>query len=314
MSVKDLGITRITDQIFQVDVSLPEWPRTVAAYVLKGSKVAIVDCGYASTYNSILRGLNELRIDLSDVSYLIPTHLHLDHGGGTGHLLRHTPNAQVIAHERGVPHFVDPRILIQSATSVYGEKIMRMYGNPIPIDKDKIVPVERELRIDLGREFSVTALQTPGHAPHQISVFIDKQKRLLTADAVGMTLFNFQRIIPSTPPPSFDNTKFVDTIGALLKLNPRELLVPHYGVWTNARDILEQTRAETEKWIDNVDRFERMGLTVDEIVERLMYGLAEDAEVERAGLDKFIQRSVRVSVMGILKFLGKIPQPSNVRV
>src|SRR5208282_4556082 len=110
--MNDLTVTRVTDQVYQIDASLPGSARTVAVYVLKGSKIAIVDCGYASTYKTILRGLNEIGIQPSEVNFLIPTHLHLDHGGGTGHLLHRTPNAQVIAHEKGAPHFVNPYVLI----------------------------------------------------------------------------------------------------------------------------------------------------------------------------------------------------------
>ena len=246
MGGKDLTVTRVTDQVYQIDVSLPNWPRTVAAYVLKGSKIAIVDCGYASTYETILQGLRDLGIQPSDISYLIPTHLHLDHSGGTRHMLRHAPNAQVIAHERAAPHLVDPRLLIRSASSVHGEEMMKIYGYPVPVDKNRIMTIVREMRIDLGEGLSVLIFYAPGHANHQISLFIEGEGRLLTGDAVGMILQKTATIIPSTPPPSFDLAKFVDTTDQMLKLNPRELLVPHYGVWKNAREILEESKSKTE--------------------------------------------------------------------
>ena len=109
-------------------------PGSVAAYVLKGSKVALVDCGYATSSGTVLEGLRELGITPSEVDYVVPTHVHLDHAGGAGELIRHMPRAKVIAQERGVPHLVDPTRLIQSATSVFGEATIDAYGRPTGID------------------------------------------------------------------------------------------------------------------------------------------------------------------------------------
>src|SRR5208282_1835350 len=186
------------------------------------------------------------------------------------------PNAQVIAHERGVPHFIDPFILIKSVTSIFGPEIMGIYGKPIPVEKNRIVPVGRELHIDLGEGMSVTALETPGHAPHQISLFVEEQKLLLSADAVGSTLPKIPTMIPTTPPPSFDPSKLADTIDNLLQLDSRELLVPHYGVRKDARDVLQETKTKTEEWICEVKAFEKEGLGLDEIVECFVIRLTRE--------------------------------------
>jgi len=312
--MNDLTVTRISNQVYQIDASLPGSAGTVAVYVLKGSKIAIVDCGYASTYKTILQGLNEIGIQPSEVNYLIPTHLHLDHSGGTGHLLHHTPNAQVIAHERGVPHFIDPFILIKSVTSIFGPEIMRIYGKPISVEKNRIVPVRRELHLNLGQGLSVIAIETPGHAPHQISLFVEEPKLLLSADAVGSTLPKIPTMIPTTPPPSFDPSKLADTIDNLLQLDSRELLVPHYGVRKDARDVLQETKTKTEEWICGVKASEKEGLCLDEIVERFLSRLMKETGLRRQDLDTFTRLVVRVSIMGILTFLDKIPQSSNVSI
>lgn len=304
-AMNKLAIARISDQVYQVDASLPDSARTVAAYILKGPKTAIVDCGYASTYKKILQGLNEIGIQLSEVDYLIPTHLHLDHAGGTGHLLRQTRNAQVIAHESGISHLVNPHILIQSVTSVFGQEIMRAYGEPIPIDKNKIVPVGRELQINLGEGLTLNTMHTPGHAPHQISLFIEEQKLLLSADAVGTTLPNISTMIPTTPPPSFDPTKLADTIDNLLQLDPKGLLTPHYGVRKDARDVLQETKTRTDQWVRDVKAFKKDGFGVEEITELFVSRLTKETGLRKRGLDTFTQLVVRVSIMGILTYLEK---------
>ena len=104
----------------------------------------------------------------------------------------------------------------------------------------------------------------------------------------------------------------MDTIDILLKLNPRELLVPHYGVCNDAVGILELTKTKTERWMNEVRAFEKMGLSLDEIVERFLGEIADEAGIGREDLDAFTQRSVRVSVMGILTLFGKTTQPSKI--
>jgi glyoxylase-like metal-dependent hydrolase (beta-lactamase superfamily II) len=293
--------------VFQIDASLPASRETVAVYVLKGSKVAVVDCGYPSTYESVLQGLREVAIQPSDVSFLIPTHLHLDHGGGAGHLLQHTSNAQVIAHERGVPHFIDPTILINSATSIFGEEIIRTYGTPIPIPKERIESVETEQQLDLGEGLSITAFHTPGHAPHQISLFLEEEKLLLTADAVGMTLPQMSAMIPTTPPPSFNLSKFVDTLNKLVQLDSKTLLTPHYGPRKDTRRTLEETKSKTENWLMNARQLAKNGLDVNNIVEHFTESLAKESGVRRTDVGSFVQVGVRISVLGILSYLEKNP-------
>ena len=121
----------------------------------------------------------------SDIDYVIPTHVHLDHAGAAGFLLDRMPRAKVIAQERGVPHLVDPTRLVQSATSVFGEEMIRMYGAPKGIQAERITAVGEEMHLDLGG-LSLTIVHAPGHAPHQISVYVEEEKVLLSADAVGI--------------------------------------------------------------------------------------------------------------------------------
>ena len=104
--------TKVSERVYLLDTYALGQARTVGAYLVKGPKPALVDCGYASSYQSVLEWLAEAGVMPSDVRYLIPTHVHLDHAGAAGRLIREMPNAEVIAHERSTPHLVDPTRLI----------------------------------------------------------------------------------------------------------------------------------------------------------------------------------------------------------
>jgi len=253
----------------------------------------------------VLEGLSELGIAPSDVRYLIPTHVHLDHAGGAGYLLKEMPNAQVFAHEKAVEHLVDPRRLIESATKVFGEFIMQAYGLPIPIDRERITPVGDETRIDLGEGITATVIYAPGHAPHQISVTLEREKTLFTADAVGIVYPDLRSMIPTTPPPSFEPEKLVSTVRLLEQLDQRSLLVPHFGVRKDATKVLEETRIKTMEWLEKVRTMKNRRVGFDDMVERMLFVAAHDAGVKPEDLPIYAQVSVRTTVMGMYQYLEK---------
>jgi len=276
---------------------------TVSAYLVKGPKPTLVDCGYASTYENVLRGLAEVGVMPTDVRYVIPTHVHLDHAGAAGRLLEEMPNAQVFAHERGVPHLVDPTRLIESSTKVFGSTIMALYGLPEPIPQDRVTAVGKEASLDLGDGMSATLIHTPGHAPHQVSVVLDRQNVMFTADAVGIVYPGIKALIPTTPPPSFNPSELVATIGNLRQTKPSELLVPHFGARRDVDWVFDRTTELVQRWVEEVKRLWKKGMSLDQAAEVMQGEVAKDAG--GAALPIYAQVSVRTSVMGIMSYLEK---------
>ena len=296
----------MTDKVFLLDTHALGNPGTVAVYVLKGTKVAMVDCGYASSYEVILQELSEIGISPSEVRYLIPTHVHMDHAGGTGHLLKHMPNAEVIAHERAVPHLVDPTRLIQSVTSIFGEKLVQSYGQPLPIQQQKITAVGQEMHLDLGG-LTLTAMHSPGHAPHQVSVLVEEEKLLLSADAVGIVYPNIPAMIPTTPPPSLDPPKLTETISRLSQLDSRRLLVPHYGVRDDVVNVLETTKNKTAAWLSKVRELRKNGVSLDEMVEQFQREVVSESGLRAEDFPRYARLSIRITLMGMLQYFAKNP-------
>jgi glyoxylase-like metal-dependent hydrolase (beta-lactamase superfamily II) len=237
---------------------------------------------------------------------LIPTHVHLDHAGAGGRLLKEMPRAKVIAQERGVPHLVDPTKLIQSATAGFGEETIRMYGAPEAIPAERITSVGEEMHIDLGG-LSLTVLHAPGHAPHQVSVYVEEEKVLISADAVGIIYPALGVLWPTTPPPSLNPPELGRTTERLAQLDARLLLAPHFGVRSDVKAVLEQTKTVTNAWIEKVREMKKRGLSLEEITEELKTEVERESGVKKEDFPLYATISIRSSVMGILRYLEKNP-------
>jgi len=295
--------TKISDRVYLLDTYAIGQPSTVSAFLIKGPKPTLVDCGYSSSYENVLSGLAEVGVMPSEIRYVVPTHVHLDHAGAAGRLLREMPNAEVIAHERGVPHLIDPTRLIESSTRVFGKAIMELYGTPEPISAERITAVGNEASLDLGGGLTATLMYAPGHAPHQISMMLDKSRALLTADAVGIVYPGMKALIPTTPPPRFDPKLLVATVASLKQTTPLELLVPHFGVRKDVEWVFDQTAQLVEHWVDTVRGLWKKGMSLDEISEIMEKKILEEAGVQE--LPIYAKISVRTSVMGIIHYLEK---------
>ncbi len=295
--------TKVSERVYMLDTYALGQPGTVSAYLVRGPKPTLVDCGYASSYENVLAGLAEVGVMPTDVRYLVPTHVHLDHAGAAGRLLKEMPNAEVIAHERSVPHLVDPGRLIESSTRVFGPVIMGLYGTPDPIAAGRVTAIGKEATLDLGDGLSATLVHSPGHAPHQISVLLDQTKAMLTADAVGIVYPGMKALIPTTPPPSFNPTELVATIGSLRQMSPSELLVPHFGAREDVEWVFDSTTVLVQQWLDRVKALWKNGMSLDAASEVMEGEVIRDAGVSE--LPIYAKVSIRTSVMGIIHYLEK---------
>jgi glyoxylase-like metal-dependent hydrolase (beta-lactamase superfamily II) len=300
-----LYATKVSERVYLLDTYALGQTGTVGAYLVKGPKPTLIDCGYASSYRNVLAGMAEVGVMPTDVRYLIPTHVHLDHAGAAGRLLREMPKAEVVAHERSTPHLVDPTRLVESSTMVFGKEIMALYGEPEPIPADRITSVGKEYGVDLGDGMTATLMHAPGHAPHQISVLLDRTKTLLTADAVGIVYPGMKALIPTTPPPSFKPDELVATVGTLRQTTPSDLLVPHFGTRSDVDWVFDRTVELVRSWVEQVKELWKQKMSLEEITGKMEVQVMRDAGVD--DLPIYARVSVRTSVMGIMHYLEKNP-------
>ncbi len=228
-------------------------PRLDAAYlVVEQGRGAFIDCGVNHSVPRLLAALADAGLAPGDVDWLILTHVHLDHAGGAGELMRHLPHARLVVHPRGARHMIDPSRLWAGASAVYGEAEMeRNYGRLLPVPAERVVEAADGHAVDLaGRR--LICLDTPGHARHHNAIHDVASGWVFSGDTFGVSYREFDTaqgpfIIPTTSPIEFDPPVLHRSIDRLVALKPAAICPTHYGplipIERLAADLHEQIDA-----------------------------------------------------------------------
>jgi glyoxylase-like metal-dependent hydrolase (beta-lactamase superfamily II) len=196
----------------------------------------LVDPGPASCEATLLAALNG-----TPPRALLLTHVHLDHSGGTGTLLRRFPDIDVYVHERGAPHLIHPPKLLASATRLYGEDQMdRMWGEVAPVPEERVT-ILRGGETILG-DYRVE--YTPGHASHHVCFLHEPTGTAFTGDVAGVRIPPSQVVLAPTPPPDIDVEAWQRSIDLVAGWRPERLALTHFGTVTSVAEELEKTRRQ----------------------------------------------------------------------
>ncbi len=259
--------TRLAPHIFLIDLKPTGFSNFIASYVVKAKKVAIVETGPTATIPNLLAGLKEIGVGVGDVDYVAVSHIHLDHGGGAGALLRHLPNARLVVHRRGAPHIADPEKLWVQAKQVLG-KVAQLYEEPVPVANDRIIVAEDGMTFDLGEGVELRVVETLGHASHHQSFYEKRSHGVFPGDIAGIYIPEFDVIIPTTPTPFYLETT-LDSIEKLKQLKPMLLFYSHFGQATKAMEKLQTHADQLKLWADVVAEKMREGATIEKIREEI---------------------------------------------
>ena len=232
-----------------VDLQFLDKPEIIATAVLHGpGGVALIDPGPSTTLETLRAALQRKGIGLADVRQLLLTHIHLDHAGASGSLVRENPRIEVVVHEVGAPHLAEPAKLLASATRLYGEADMqRLWGEFIAVPASNLRPLKGGERIvAAGRELEVA--YTPGHAWHHVS-YLDRASRIaFVGDTAGIRRGEGTYVMPPTPPPDIDLEAWRDSEARILAWNPDALFLTHFGPYRGARLQFQQLWENIEAW------------------------------------------------------------------
>ena len=213
--------------MFLIDVETAGYPGLFAGYVLRGFKTTIIDPGPSLSVSNLLLGLRELGIQPESVAYVALSHVHIDHSGCAGALLRSLPNAKVIVHPRGAPHLVNPDKLWASSQVMLGQ-IAEVFGKPEPVPEERIISATDGMEFEVGRGVRLEAVETLGHAAHHLSFYDSSSGVLFPGDAAGIYFEDFDVVVPTSPPPFYPGAA-LDSLQRLLSFNPKTLCYTHFG-------------------------------------------------------------------------------------
>jgi glyoxylase-like metal-dependent hydrolase (beta-lactamase superfamily II) len=236
-------IEEVADNIYRLETPIPGTPTVFAVYFIKESEGVLIEPGPAAAVPSILEGMGQIR--MKDLAYIIPTHIHVDHAGGTGSLAQIFSRARVLVHPAGQKHFIDPSKLIESTKAVFGPECEGVFGPTLPVPESQItVPEDGEVISVNGRELQI--VYTPGHAPHCISIFDKKVKGIFCGEALGMPGEGEELFpLPAVAPPSFDQELYLETMEKLKELDARILFYSHGGVGREPDKLISMASENT---------------------------------------------------------------------
>ena len=265
-------------------------PKVIGCYLVETSDgLALQDCGPATCVPELRKRLAERALQLRDLRHLLLSHIHLDHAGATGTLVREHPQLQVHVSEIGAPHLVDPERLERSARRLYGDEFDILWGELIPVPEENVHIVGPEV---LGLE----CFPTPGHASHHVCYFAG-DGTLYAGDATGVRIQPSRAVLPPTPPPEFDLEAWQASLDEIECRKPERLALIHFGVADDPEPHIADLRARLERWTAwvgegmNREDFTRAGVE-DLGRDRDAYEHAMPLWQSYAGLERYWQKKL----------------------
>jgi len=304
-----MQITKLENHLYQIDVETAGIKNFIASYILKGKQVAMVETGPTSSVPNLLSCLKELKVKPEDVAYVAVSHIHLDHGGGVGRLLKYLPKAKVIVHPRGAPHLANPEKLWQQSKEVMGS-IAEMYAKPEPVPEERIIAATDGMTFDVGNNIRLKVVETLGHASHHLSYYEPLSEGIFSGDAAGIYLNEIDVIVPTTPSP-FRLDIALASLDKLISLKPKVLYYSHFGKAYNAVEKLRTYAQQLKLWAktakEGIEKKESLKAISKRIIES---DVAVQKAKEYIKVHPFLSETVfNESVRGFMDFVEKFDVP-----
>ncbi|MGB9465405.1 MAG: MBL fold metallo-hydrolase [Candidatus Acidiferrum sp.] len=223
-------------------------PRSIAAVLLESDgHRAIIDPGPASSLPTIRELLDVRGIGISDLNAILLTHIHLDHAGATGALIKENPNLEVYVHKAGMLHMADPSKLLASAERLWPGELGRLFGETLPVPFGNLRMLKGGETLSLGSR-NLDVVYTPGHASHHVSYFDLSDGTAFVGDTAGFHIEGEPYVVPLTPPPDIDLEIWNASLDAIGTRAPARLFLTHFGYSNNPAGHIAENRKNLQRW------------------------------------------------------------------
>jgi len=206
-----------------------------------------VDPGPGSTLVTLKEQLRERGLSAGDIEMLLLTHIHMDHAGASGALVRENPRIAVYVHKLGAPHMADPSKLMASALRLWPTELETLFGEMIPVPVENLRILEGGETVHLGNR-KIEVAYTPGHASHHVCFFEQEEGIAFVGDTAGIRINNSSYIMPATPPPDIDLEIWDSSFEVIRKHNPSRMFLTHFGMAENPAEHLSAFRKRLHEW------------------------------------------------------------------
>jgi glyoxylase-like metal-dependent hydrolase (beta-lactamase superfamily II) len=261
------GVAQETPEIIPIDLTYLGAAEIICSFASPAGDngCILLETGPASCCENLVAGLATIGYSIRQLRAIFVTHIHLDHSGGTGTLAR-AAECPVYVHPHGAPHLANPSRLLASAQRIYGDRMEQLWGCTLPVPEKQVRAVADGESIGCGN-LEVRALYTPGHANHHVAWQLGKA--VVTGDVAGVRFPGSRHVLPPTPPPDIDLDAWFASISRIRQLNPEQLLLTHFGSFTDCNAHLDQLVMRLRRWQDITARLLTEGGSRTELAAEL---------------------------------------------
>jgi glyoxylase-like metal-dependent hydrolase (beta-lactamase superfamily II) len=301
--------------ITAVDTEYLHSGHAAAHLIVDGGRAAFVDVGTNFSVPYLLAALAELSVPPEAVDYLLLTHVHLDHAGGAGLLLRSLPRARAYVHPRGAAHLIDPGKLIAGSKVVYGEeRFAQLYGELVPLPAARVHQVADGERVQLGAR-SLELIHTPGHALHHYAVVDAAHQSIFPGDTFGVSYRALDTaqgafVTPATTPTQFDPAQLVASIDRMLAYEPQSMYLMHFSRVTDVGRLGESMKMQVQELARIArahaqDAAPAVGIRADMLALWLHLARAHGCTLSDAQILQVLGGDLELNTQGLLAWLQR---------
>jgi glyoxylase-like metal-dependent hydrolase (beta-lactamase superfamily II) len=290
------------NKITPLDVNWCGRPKSIAAALLESENHrALIDPGPESTLQTLREQLSKHGLAISDLNAILLTHIHLDHAGATGKLVRENPKLKVYVHANGARHMADPSKLIASAGRLWGDQLPMLFGETLGVPQENLEILEGGETLTLGSR-KLDVAYTPGHASHHVSYFDSDEGAAFIGDTGGIRIGNGPYILPATPPPDIDLTLWDQSFQTILNRQPTRLFLTHFAWSDNPAAHIAEFHDRLHRWLSTAEKSLRAAANFVAATQAVPASVPAVSKAQPRAADqsvKEIEAKIEVAAMGV---------------